>query len=445
MPQDRARQNGIVAARLQDGTSVERRLDTVESVDGASVLTDPWGRVRSWSCYMERLLGFTAAAMEGRTLPLSLFEPGQMARRANVAGVAPGLGLLLLSPDQFERRRDRQVDLGTFDRRGRSTDDEATPSACDWSLVHQDGSEVIVSVTVSPLVGARGRLVGYTALCVDVTEARRTHSLLVQALIKEREASHRLAELDRERDAFVATASHELRTPVASILGYAELLEDLESEVDPQVRIFVSAIKRNADRLRSLSEDLLALSRSSAGHGGDRRPTDVVTAVTAAWDTVVALAIGRRLDLGFTVPEGPVTVVGEQVELERVVLNLVGNAIKFTPDGGRVHCSLQVVGTEARLQVSDTGVGVSAEDQRQLFSRFFRGAAARNGEVRGTGLGLSITRAIVEQHGGEVAFESHPGHGSTVTVRLPIEPDVLSPSWGQRAGDQPRVAVSSDS
>lgn len=387
--------------------------------EGAAVVTDQVGRVVTWGAYMEQIVGYPAEELEDAPLPLSLLDSEQLARRAEVAGVAPGLGVLLLPPSSFDRRRDRQVDLGSLDRRNRDTD-AARPPSCDWTLVHRDGHEVIVSVSVAPVLDAGSQLVGYQARCLDVTEERRTHSLLVQALIKEREATRRLAELDHQRDQFVATASHELRTPVASILGYAELLQDQEVQLDPGARAWVAAITRNAARLRGLSESLLMLSRSDAGHRGERGPTDLAHVVSGAWEPLAALDVARGLDLACEVPATPVTVLGEAQSLERVVLNLVGNALKFTPDGGRVHCSLDVTGSHALLRVDDTGIGIPAEDQPQLFSRFFRGAAARDGAIQGTGLGLSIVRSIVDEHGGEIGVESEPGRGTTVTVTLPL-------------------------
>jgi hypothetical protein len=127
----------------------------------------------------------------------------------------------------------------------------------------------------------------------------------------------------------------------------------------------------------------------------------------------------RTLDLRFDLPPDPVVVHGDAQALERVVMNLLSNAIKFTPDTGRVTVTLGRNRDGASLVVADTGMGISAEDQEHLFTRFFRSAAATAQAIQGTGLGLSIVHSIVTQHGGAVSVDSAPGRGTTVTVLLP--------------------------
>ena len=221
---------------------------------------------------------------------------------------------------------------------------------------------------------------------------------------------------------FVATVSHELRTPMASISGYIELLEDdAGGNLTGEQRGFVDAIRRNSDRLTALANDLLTLSRLDAGtFAHETKDVDlagVLGAVHAALQPVIA---ARDLDVTFETPPGPVIIFGDAQNLESVVSNLMSNALKFTPDGGWVRCSLRVQAGMARLEVSDSGLGIPEHEQRDLFTRFFRSSTAQSHEIQGSGLGLTIVDAIVRSHGGDISVVSEHLLGSTFTVNLPI-------------------------
>ncbi len=246
-----------------------------------------------------------------------------------------------------------------------------------------------------------------------------THARLVSALALESEAAEQLRELDQAKNEFVATASHELRTPLTSIVAYAELLQEEEGLSTRQVD-FVDAIVRNSSRLTALTENLLLLS----GLNSPRRvattdEVDLVEVVTAAQEVVRTLAAGKHLDVAFELPDHPLLVTGDAGQLERVVLNLMSNAIKFTEDAGTVTCRLTSSATQVVLEVVDTGIGIPPAEQEELFTKFFRGSGARDGAIPGTGLGLHIVGALVDEHHGAVAVESAPGRGTTFTVRLP--------------------------
>ncbi|WP_309648486.1 HAMP domain-containing sensor histidine kinase, partial [Nocardioides sp.] len=178
----------------------------------------------------------------------------------------------------------------------------------------------------------------------------------------------------------------------------------------------------NTTRLLGLIDDLLTLSRvDSDGFVHHDRVFDLAAAVRASYDVVAPGWSARDLDVRLALPEDPVPLLGERDMIERVVLNLLSNAVMFTPDGGVIRLSLAVDGDEAEIVVSDTGIGVPAQEQDRLFTRFFRSTLAQKQAIPGSGLGLSITRAIVEQHGGRIDFTSgEPGSGTTFRVRLPV-------------------------
>jgi signal transduction histidine kinase len=229
-------------------------------------------------------------------------------------------------------------------------------------------------------------------------------------------------ELDRMRDAFVATVSHELRTPLTSISGFLEMMEDEEHGVGETGRGYLQVIRRSTDRLHGLVEDLLLVAQIEAHRvelAQDR--IDLAALVSRCIETSRPLAVEKQVTLEL-VADSPPFVLGDARRLVQVVDNLVSNAVKFTPAGGSVAVTVERDGEAARVVVADTGVGVPAEEQGQLFSRFFRASTATRHAIPGTGLGLAISRALVEQHGGTISLESEEGAGTRVTVTLPGEP-----------------------
>jgi hypothetical protein len=277
-------------------------------------------------------------------------------------------------------------------------------------------------MSLNRVLDDRGEVTGYVSTSEDITERLRAEARLVEALETERQAVERLREVDQVKDAFVSTVSHELRTPITSILGYTELLA--EGSLGPLSEDQADALERvdrNSHRLLALISELLTLSKVQAR--GDRRAdlclVDLTQVVEAAL-SVLAPSVGRRdLELTVALPSAPVRVTGDRDMLERVVINLTENAVKFTPDGGRVSVSLAATPGGAVLEVADTGIGVPAHEQQRLFDRFFRSSLAEHRAIPGTGLGLSIAQTIVEQHGGTLEVSSEAGNGATFRVRLP--------------------------
>jgi signal transduction histidine kinase len=226
-------------------------------------------------------------------------------------------------------------------------------------------------------------------------------------------------ELDRMRDAFVATVSHELRTPLTSISGFLEMMEDEEHELGDAGRQYLDVIRRATERLHALVEDLLLVAQIEARRIElELAPIDLVDVATRAVQAAQPAAAEKGIALDL-VADHPPAVLGDARRLSQVLDNLVSNAVKFTPDGGRVTVTVAANGTGTRVVVADTGIGVPAEEQKQVFSRFFRASTATKRAIPGTGLGLAICHALVEQHGGSIVFESTEGEGSEVVVLLP--------------------------
>lgn len=256
--------------------------------------------------------------------------------------------------------------------------------------------------------------------------AAHTARAFVEAEYSAHQAEHleRLQLLDQQKTDFMATVSHELRTPLTSITGYLELIREGDlGQPDPSQERALDVINRNAVRLRGLIEDLLVLGRiESQGLDPSFRPVDLQELVGHVTESLAPVADRHQVKLVVLPwPEGGV-VSGDAGQLERALTNVVGNAVKFTPEGGTVTISALVEATRLRLACRDTGMGVPAEDQDRMFTRFFRGSNATEKTIPGTGLGLPIVKAIIEANRGLVELHSVEGEGTTVVLDLPLEP-----------------------
>ncbi len=233
-----------------------------------------------------------------------------------------------------------------------------------------------------------------------------------------------LKALDTAKSSFFATVSHELRAPLTTIEGYVEMFGDGEAgEVTSQQRQMLEAIDRSTVRLRNLVDDVFTLAKLESGAFTTvMRPVDLTDVIRAAAAAVLPSVIAGELALTVSPTEGELMVDGDASQLDRVVINLLSNSVKFTPKGGSVEVSAFAEGRSAVIRVSDTGIGIPASDQKELFNRFFRASNATGRSIPGTGLGLAIVRMIVVNHGGDIDLKSAEGAGTTVTVWLPLLP-----------------------
>jgi signal transduction histidine kinase len=235
------------------------------------------------------------------------------------------------------------------------------------------------------------------------------------------EQNDRLRKLDRMKDDFVASVSHELRTPLTSISGYVELMIEGETgSLNQEQLSFLGVVRRNADRLLRLVGDLLFAAQSDARQVEfERAPVDLLPLVMHAFEAARPAAADREIELALET-ESVGGLDGDAGRLGQMIDNLMSNALKFTPPGGTVSVRLSRRGESAQIEISDTGMGISDDDQQRLFERFFRTSAATEQAIQGTGLGLSIAAAIAEGHGGTIEVKSEVGRGTTFSVVLPI-------------------------
>jgi PAS domain S-box-containing protein len=378
----------MLAARAQTMTSV------IDAVTEQSIIgTDRDGIIRVWNPGAEKMLGLPRGEVVRTRSILEFHLPEELDTAAEDGRSATGLAALVLAAQEH----------GSDVR--------------DWTYVAADGQQRTVSVAITPRTDDQGAHAGWNFVGTDMTEARAT---------------------ERMKDQFVSLISHELRTPLTSILGYLELvLEDEEQPLTDEQRSYLTTVERNADRLLRLVGDLLFTAQVDAGRF-TLKPEDVdlASVVRSAEESVRVTAAAGGVEIVVDVPVDGLVVPGDAVRLGQACDNLVSNAVKFTPGGGRVTLSLRTAwqtpdgavsaaprpeaAPVAQLAVSDTGIGIPSTEQGKLFTRFFRASTAQKNAVPGVGLGLAITKAITTAHGGTLDLVSAEGAGTTFTLTLPL-------------------------
>src|SRR5262249_23377664 len=237
---------------------------------------------------------------------------------------------------------------------------------------------------------------------------------------------------DKLKSEFIATASHELRTPLTSIRGYIDLLLlGTLGELSQQQNDFLKVVKSNVVRLVELIDDLLDVSRAEAGEMRLRRETlNLAEVLYEVGESLYSQFTARSISLAIDVPDGLPEIVADRQRLRQIVVNLVSNACKYTPEGGHVDLIACTCGDNLRVDGRDTGVGIAEEARSHIFTPFFRADNPLREEAGGTGLGLSITKTLVSLHGGEIWFDTNEGAGTTFSFTLPIGTnDWLPADW----------------
>ena len=277
---------------------------------------------------------------------------------------------------------------------------------------------VIAATAISILVLMR--LVGILRALERLRERERSaRADAEQAQMLLAMQNDQLVEADKLKDEFVALISHDLRTPLTSIIGYVELsLEDVPPPLDDERRGYLQIVSRSSERLLRLVDDLLFVARLQAGRLIlERSDLDLCTIAAQAAQEARPRAEAKQLELEF-IGGSPVMIEGDKGRLFQLLDNLISNAIKFTPEGGRVEVRVAPSEGMAMLEVSDTGIGLGPDEAELVFDRFFRSSRVVAQQVPGTGLGLFIARAIVDAHAGTIAASTRES-GTTFHVELP--------------------------
>jgi signal transduction histidine kinase len=277
-----------------------------------------------------------------------------------------------------------------------------------------------------PLLDNDGQIIGTFGISRDVTAQVSAERTLARQAAELSSQNEQLRELDRLKDEFIAAVSDELRTPLTSIIGYIELLEDHGAD-SPDAGQFAEVIGRNAEQLLRLVGDLLFLSRMrSGGLALEFGVTNLAEAAAEAVANARPDAQLKNIDLTLAAAAVP-PFTADPGRVGQLLDSLISNAVKFTREGGRIEVGVGVADDQAMITVADTGVGIPAADLERIFERFYRTAAAARQMAPGTGLGLAIAKGIVEAHNGAITVASTEGLGSTFTVRLPLRPVPAEP------------------
>jgi len=364
--------------------SEERFRLLVQSVrDYAIFMLDTDGRIVSWNAGAERIKGYTPEEAIGQHF--SIFYPA-----AEVEAGKPAWELETAARE------------GKFEEEG-------------WR-VRKDGTLFWASVLVAPLHGDDGNLAGFAKVTRDLTErlAAQQRLLADERRVAEAEAT------SRARSEFLASMSHELRTPINATLGYTELMEmGVAGEPTAQQRDYLERIRRTQQHLLAIVTDLLNYSRIEAGQVEyDLAPVPADEIVDAVLPMVEPQALAR----GLTLRRGPrvqgLVALADRAKAQQVVLNLLGNAVKFTPSGGSVAVACAAEGSRVVITVADTGAGIEADQHAAIFEPFVQLGRSLTSGHEGTGLGLAISRDLARAMGGDLTVRSEPGEGAVFALAL---------------------------
>jgi PAS domain S-box-containing protein len=376
-----------ITERKQAEMASKRLAAIVESSDDAIIGKDLDGIITSWNTGAERLYGYTAAEMIGKSVTL------------------------LIPPE----RPDEEPAILARLRRGETIDHYETVR------VTKDGRRRDVSLTVSPIIDANGKVIGASKIARDVTQKRRAEREREELLLREHAARSEAEAANRVKDEFLATLSHELRTPLTAMLGWLSMLGSgrLDDETSKHA---LETVERNARAQAQLIEDLVDVSRIAGGKLQlDIQPVDLATLISAASDIVRPAANARGVNIEVLIDPLVGPVAGDAARLQQIIWNLLSNAVKFTPRDGSVYISLRRVESFAELEVRDTGIGIDPDFLPRVFERFRQAESAVTRSHRGLGLGLAIVRHLTELHGGSVTAHSDgEGQGAMFTIRVPL-------------------------
>jgi signal transduction histidine kinase/DNA-binding response OmpR family regulator len=425
-----AAQAGI-ALTLRDDTALIRQQEQSEAIlastgDGL-VLFSPHDRITYVNPAACEILGCPAKKLVGRVVTPDLLlgiEPASSAELepcdeimgcgqiACPAYSVPGARCWLMSgtlcgkgtPVSFADKRCNCAECEVYKRNSEALDGLGSQEYQEVTL--SKPRHFVIKTRTSPVIDSNGTYIGMVLTLHDITAER---------------------EIAQMKNEFVSTVSHELRTPLTSIKGYVDLILDGDAgEVDEIQREFLGIVKENADRLVALINDMLDISRIESGRVHLKlEPNPIGDVIAGTVDSFRAVLEQTGRTVKARVPANLPRVKADRDRVGQVLMNFVSNALKYSPSGGDVVISARHVGNYVNVSVQDHGMGITREDQKQLFTKFYRIDNALTREIGGTGLGLSICKSIIELHGGKVWVRSKLGEGSTFTFSLPVAPREL--------------------
>jgi PAS domain S-box-containing protein len=391
---DRDRQRALEAERIAREASEKdqvRLAVTLSSIADAVLATDSSGRITIFNEVAQSLTGWSESAALGQPI------------------------------DEVFRLVDETTGQPVETPMARVHREGSVRASGHPILVAREGRELPIEYSAAPIHAADGRLLGTVLVFRDASQARETERMREALLAREQQARQDAEHMSQSKDEFVAMISHELRAPLNAIYGWVQLLQGGTLDAAQQKRA-VEVIERSTRAQTQLIDDLLDMSRIIRGNLRlELGPTELSPVLTAAIESVRPAAASKKLDLQPRFAES-VTVLADPDRLQQIFANVLVNAIKFTPQGGRIEIDLGREGAQALISISDNGLGIEPEMLPHIFEPFRQVETAGGKRSRaGLGIGLALVRHLVEKHGGSVAAASDgPGKGTIFTIRLPI-------------------------
>jgi PAS domain S-box-containing protein len=409
-----------VTMRSQADLIFRRLAAIVDNSDDAIIGKDLNSIITSWNQGAQRIFGYSAEEMIG----------------TSIKRLIPA-----------DRQQEEDVILARL-RRGERFDHFET------IRVTKDGRQLHVSLTISPVKDASGNIIGASKIARDITDRKLAERALREAqnaaeaanaekarlFDSERQARAEAERASRMKDEFLATLSHELRTPLSAVLGWSTVLRGRQ-DLDQQIAQGLEAIDRNARVQAQIIDDLLDMSRIISGKVRlDVQPLDLPAVLLEAVETVRVSASAKEVRLQTLVDPINASILGDPNRLQQVFWNLLNNAVKFTPKGGRVQVLLRRINSNVDVSVIDTGEGISPDFLPYIFNRFQQADPSTTRRHGGLGLGLAIVKSLVELHGGSVRAKSGGiGKGATFIVTLPLTVFHPPPDEGEREHPESRA------
>jgi len=386
-----------------EAKTARRFQELLEAAPDAVIESDPSGTIVLANSGCERLFGYSRGELLGQKIEILVPEP--------------------FREGHVERRR------------GYNQRPAIRPmgSGIQLRARRKDGTDFPVEITLSPILLGPD-LVHTVSVIRDVTERRRFEEAL-------QEAKQRAESASRAKSEFLASMSHELRSPLHTVIGFSELLaEELEGPLNEKQRRFVNHILKDSQHLLTLINDILDLSKIEAGRlEFSLDALDLRDSLREAFATIQPQAAAKQIELASALA-GETLVRADALRLKQVLLNLLTNAVKFTPERGRIRVDARRMGDRVAVAVADSGIGIAPEHREAIFDVFYQTGATTKGVREGTGLGLSICRRIVEQHGGRIWVDAEPGGGSRFQFTLPA----VTQDESQTPRERPLVLVLED-
>ncbi|GAB3907099.1 PAS domain-containing sensor histidine kinase [Mucilaginibacter boryungensis] len=272
----------------------------------------------------------------------------------------------------------------------------------------KNGKLVPISLTVSPMIDNNGNIIGASKIARDISEQQAAHEENARLFAE-------VKSLNEKKDEFIGLASHELKTPLTSINGYLQIISGMIT--DESAMLFLQKTRQQVKKLNALVSDLLDVSKIEAGKLQiTKEDFDINQVLTDAIELISHGNKSHTIDL--TMPAGKLIVTGDAHRIEQVIINLLTNAIRYSPGTNKIHVGLTSDADEVLICIKDYGMGIPQDKQQDIFTRFYR-VNDENSTISGLGIGLFLSKEIIIQHGGRIWADSEPGKGSTFFISLP--------------------------